>query len=133
MIPICAALVSMMSGVQGVIEPGSEQKLLMTISMKPQISATSCSPSEVAECGSLCWQAEYADDNMIPICPDIPGEHDVMGAGGDRAWQWAGGADDHLDQWRNQRHRPASCSQTGMPALPSVMIPWRDKTCPTGG
>ena len=76
----------------------------------------------------LRMQGVTDDSNMCGPC-----EHDVMGAGGDRAWQWAGGADDHLDQRRNQRHRPASCSQTGMPALPSVMIPWRDKTCPTGG
>ncbi len=36
--------------------------------MKSQISATSCSSFEVAGCGSLCWQAEYADDHMIPMC-----------------------------------------------------------------
>jgi len=74
----------MMVWMQGVIEPGSGQEVLMTICRKAQISATSCSFFEVAGCDRQLPCVLIALRSMMLW---------VQGAG-----QWAGGADDHLDE-----------------------------------
>ena len=53
------------------IEPGNGQEVLMTIWTNAHIPATWCSSFEVAGCGSLCWQAEYAENHIITTQPAL--------------------------------------------------------------
>ena len=45
----------------------------------------------IASVSRICWW--LSNYNILG-----PFQHDVMGAGCDGAWQWAGGAEDHLHE-----------------------------------